>query len=760
MATTEISTDFERAQTSHSTQDAGILKNTVDDNVLENDIVQRTELPSVLPNMNKIVPDQSLRDFLARPMLYLTGTLSSIDVQGGQITNAYCMSALTLPIFAEKVNGFGGIRATTKVTLQVNGQKFQQGLYFLCYIPCFADNEGRESKRLLDMVTISQLPHVEIDVGCDTQAVLTIPYVHPRMYYNFVEGDPGRFFLFCYSPVGSGSGSLNLTYSIWVSYEDVELFAPTLRRAILQMGPEEDDGAPSASKIARATSNTFKEIAKVPLLSSVAAPVAWATGVAANTLSSFGWSKTTETAPVTMVQAQTATNLLNADGRTPSMPVGLFQTNCVQKLDSFGFSGLDEMSISYMCQRKGFYKELTWSDSNTVNTSLGNFLVGPNNYAKYITTYLVAPAVQAVTEGFQYWRGSLCFRFKVVKTEMHSGRLLIAFAPGVFSNANMGNTASAYLMRNIFDLRDGSEFVLKIPYINPKTWLLRTENTGIVDIRVLNPLRAPSTCAQTVKIIIEVFAGDDYRVAVPIKPPLPFLPGSESEMAEAIKEEALPTAILQMGETDPCSLYEGGVGGSTAKYDIGPSLYCIGEEVQSVKQLCNAISWFQYPTNVAQFFVSPFCFGSRNSVEIDRLADAMSYWSTFFAFNRGAVDMHIFPTAENVAQFTYAYNGGNYYPAFFSSTPNFHPDFRYSFESTAKKRVIQLRCPQYFTMPFRLNYLYAPNETGAPKPYNAAMMVQGSFQSAEESALFGRSASDDFQMGFFLGAYPYAPRLD
>merc|ERR1712137_739827 len=77
---------------------------------------------------------------------------------------------------------------------------------------------------------ITQLPHTEIDVCCDTRATLTVAYnsVAPGWpCHNVVTGNNtmnwGEVFIYPYVELFAGSGSNTAPYTLWVHFENVSV---------------------------------------------------------------------------------------------------------------------------------------------------------------------------------------------------------------------------------------------------------------------------------------------------------------------------------------------------------------------------------------------------------------------------------------------------------------------------------------------------------------------------------------------------------
>lgn len=73
---------------------------------------------------------------------------------------------------------------------------------------------------------------------------------------------------------------------------------------------------------------------------------------------------------------------------------------------------------------------------------------------------------------FSYWRGSIVFTFKIVKTNYHSGRLLFCAIPNDSSTSvDVTISTSAYLNREIMDIREGAVYKVVVPYASLRPWL-------------------------------------------------------------------------------------------------------------------------------------------------------------------------------------------------------------------------------------------------------------------------------------------------
>jgi len=133
---------------------------------------------------------QEIKDFLAKPTVLASGTISSTDT-------ATTFSSYSLPngavnptsVYADKMSGYLGYRCTMVIRLQINANRFQQGRYMLTYVPTGGESiivpsvAATVSAQKNTLRQRSQLMRIELDINCDTEGVLRIPFNSAR---NFV----------------------------------------------------------------------------------------------------------------------------------------------------------------------------------------------------------------------------------------------------------------------------------------------------------------------------------------------------------------------------------------------------------------------------------------------------------------------------------------------------------------------------------------------------------------------------------------------
>jgi hypothetical protein len=617
---------------------------------------------------------QDIRTFLAKPYLHINSTFTTTDTYSTHNAARFFSPASffvnSATLHDDKTRGFLGFRATVVARLVVNANRFQQGRYILAYVPLggvFNDDSPTSTcarwieDHLSTLVQRTTVPHVEIDLCCDTEAILRIPFNSALNYFPMdggtggSEGLWGMFKLYPYSPLSAVSGNTTCGYSLYFHMEDVEMvnacipqssrnvFSSVKSKNATEVEQDSANIGPLTSSLIRVR-DASSILAKVPLLSSYASTVSWFADIGASAAKVFGWSKPVVLAPSTRVTQNYLAYAANVDGPDMSFPISLSYENSVGMANGFSGTDIDELSFSFLNTIPAWFKTISWTTANASGASLSILDVSP--LGDPVTTIVNAATfnhfspMQLVQTHFAQWRGSLVFKFKFVKTEFHSGRLMFVFnpypeheGPEVVTLVN-----SIYAHRQIVDIRETNEFTFIVPYISEFSYKLQNLATGNLTILVLDPLVAPATVSQNVTILMEKCGGPDLEFAVPTASNYSYYTGITPQSGGAFSSSGAAVNV--------CNNFDGTVGSSLIKYDGSlNSLFSVGEKITSVRTLLklpNLLAPFvgQTPTNFLN--VAPFSISSGTVVGVTNTApsilnDAYSRFASCFVYSRGGI---------------------------------------------------------------------------------------------------------------------------
>jgi hypothetical protein len=761
---------------------------------------------------------QAIVHFLQKPYLLKDGTITTATTVGNITRVDLFKDIETIPIYLEKLKGFLGFKATTVIRLQINATRFMQGRLFMHFVPqAMANLNNTLGVRNLNRTTKTQHPRVDLDIGTQSEAVFEVPYVSPANCLNLQTGygNCGSVYLDLYSPLLVGTGQPNsFDYSIWISFKDIEISTPSTPNLVFgtQMNEAKDFGNNLGKRIRKAIppgslkaklvadaenrksawlSTTLSNMADLsssiaslslpiaPTLSALAGPTAWALSAASGLTSAFGWSKKTILNEPTIVKFGSAPYMNNSDGAETSTVLANQSTNEVRVLPGFANTSMDEMALKNLVTRPAFYKEFTFSVGQSEDEILFVDLVKPGYYyhlglddtmsvSGTTVTYRTYLPISYFSRFFEKYRGSVKYTLKFVKTEFHSGRVLLSYTPGN-SLAAPDNVDSTYVFRDIIDLRHSSEFSFVCPYVatQPYRPVVNTladvgalASMGYFQIRVLNSLQAPNTVAQSISCIVEVSACDDFELANPV----PFVANEDPDYQTNIFRTQMDSSNELVGALAKPVGSSSIVGAN----NLAPSEFCIGEIVTSVKQLLTRFSRVLAPSATASLnnrFINPYFIGfmgfdgSFTLVTNNMNSDYFSFIGACFAYCRGSVRIGTAitnTTAMPRAVYTFLgtsvsniiYDGGAYV-----INQRRAQALHVLHNSDQNNNFCETKIPMYAYTPFMSNTLGGPSST-PNDPYINKHYLNVAIPGTPVTTDFYRATGDDFQFGFFLNCPP------
>lgn len=727
---------------------------------------------------------QDIKMFLAKPYNFYSGSLSTTDT-ATTFPSYQLLNQMLTQMYLNKLDGFLGFRATTVIKFMVNANKFQQGRYLLCWLPsCGASPSVNSATSYYNMhrytiVQLTQLPHVELDLSCDTQVELEIPFVSTEPMYPIhsagtYAGSLGWTFIAPYAALVSPTGTTTASCSLWVYFKDVEVFGPTVPQSQYRTSLQESE---TRGVVEKPISGPLRQIAEassrligIPLISEVAAMSAWAFNLASGVASAFGYSKPINTEHYSRIVRYMLPSLTHVDGIDNSVSLSLSSTNCVEPLPGFAGTDNDELSILSFIKHPSYFYASVWSDTQTSGTTLGSFSVTPNTFVNTTDSGVVLTSFTPlgyVAQLFNLWRGSISYRFKFVKTSFHSGRLLVAFIPidQRYSNPTISMQLTEYTHRLIIDLREGNEFTITVPFMHVKPYCATQNNISIGDIYVyiLDPLTRPSSVSSSVSMLVETWGGDDFEFAMPITPP---------------SKPVVPTAP-QSSYRPECSLINEIIGGSSV---IPSDLYarsCVGEKIVSLRSLLKKPSWvyFLSATTPSTLTINPFMMtngvNSAGTVVQDIVnCDVYSYIASCFAISRGSMRLKLRPVVNTQSTTSggvtsevsntcsvwlspVIYNTTTYTQFIDTATvPTLSTADALSVQDVNLSGAIEVQCPQYGIFHSRSNQELVWNNYSSNFFSSHSPLYQVAYAGVASTMSIYRSVGDDFDMGLFLSVPP------
>jgi len=472
-----------------------------------------------------------IKDFLSRPVL-CPSTFASWNLQlRGSILGSMDVpnNLLSLPIYQQKISGFRGFRGTLVLKLQTNAQKFQSGILLLS-VGRFAPllSAARRNTMTSHIVPLSQLPSVRHNVATTNETTLKVPFSSFENAYSLIPTTANPYatvYYVVYSPATNGP----ITFKCWCHFEDVELLYPVAqsgksygssRRAKYLQSDKEDSGGIISAPVKTIAGGIRRLGDNIPLISSYTGPTSWFLDSLSKGLATFGLSNPNDTSTRFSRVSRVMSHSNNIDVADTLDSHGMLAANKVAHLDGFAGTNVDEMALQYFCSIPSYVDDINIATTNIEGTRIWLFRVRPYNpvVASYpgsagnVEVNWHSPMGYAAST-FEYWRGSIVYKFFAAKTTFHNARILFVYQPNPnvfpsYADAHFGT-------RYIWDLSQTSEFEITIPYVNVVPWSLVSREIGWVAAFVLNELEAPANVSSTVDIIVEEHGGPDFELAVP-----------------------------------------------------------------------------------------------------------------------------------------------------------------------------------------------------------------------------------------------------
>lgn len=494
--------------------------------------------------------DTSLENFFARPVKISEQEWST------STSLAYSLDPWSLffdnPRVANRLNNYNLLKATLKVKIVINGNGFQYGRMLVSYLP-MDTYDGLSSNAALireDLVQASQLPHIFLNPTLSTGGELKLPMFNYRNYMNVVQAqweEMGRLDFRTLNNLKHANGATDVvTITTFAWAEDVSMSVLTsVDQDTLtpQSGVTETEIANQTGVVSGPATSIAKFAAYLKGVPYIG-PFALATEIGANAVAGmakiFGYSrpiitKAPEPYKPTYISSLALTN-------TPDV-VQKVTVDDKQELTIdpriTGIGPSDSMNIREIAKRESYLTTFNWAIGTAPDSLLFNARLDPCTFATSVgaSTAFHFPACAMAALPFQYWKGSMKFRFQIVCSSFHKGRLKFVYDPNfIADNTYLGFSEYNTNYLKIVDIAEEQDFTIEIggaqdinflEHVNPgqqsstevystSRYTSRDKGNGVIGVIVVNELTTPSSIVTNdVEINVFVSMGDDFEVAAP-----------------------------------------------------------------------------------------------------------------------------------------------------------------------------------------------------------------------------------------------------
>lgn len=462
----------------------------------------------------------------------------------------------------QKLNNFYYMKADIEIELQVNAEPFQQGALCIAYYPKNADVTPIRSRTNETLAGVTSAPHRILYLEEGNSCKMTFPYAAAEDYLDLTDFDSARntfglLSLYVLSSLDGPTSDTQADITISARFVNIELNTPVdnsvylnasirnqeiarLQQLARNFKAEINEGEAEGpvTKIANKVGTVASWFEGVPILGTAAKTVGWLSRITAGVATVFGYSKPTDCiAPIATV-ARPAAYMGNVEGKDNSFTLAQIVDNAIVS-DDMNPAKVDEMALDYLCRKPIMTARTTITkDLFKSKQLLFSFTVSPITELSALTeTYgFCLGTWNYVTSLYKFWRGAIECQIDIVKTQFHSGRIMLVYFPNL-QRTDIPDTFNETMTTNlniVYDLKskdmDGGSLsrTFTIPYTSNLPWKQTIKsndfqpvfnsldtNNGCVGVYCLNELVCPDTVAQSVTFLLTQRGGEDYEVAVP-----------------------------------------------------------------------------------------------------------------------------------------------------------------------------------------------------------------------------------------------------
>jgi hypothetical protein len=507
--------------------------------------------------------DSGLASFLMRPTRILevnwgTGT-------AGAINNSFNPWKLFFEneTIADKIRYYNNLSCKLHVKFVVNGNSFLYGRVLVSYEPLHTFNQMPLANiTFTDYIPRSQRPLIMLNPTTNEGGTMELPYMFPNNYMNIPKADwddMGEITMSDLVPLQHATGAAgeaSVTVYAWAS--DIVLTTPTA----LESQSKNTSAGKKKKTMSTSKSSKSDEYGKGIIskpASAIAAGAGWlsnlptigpyaratqmvATGIG-QAASLFGYSRPPVLEGPCTTKLISSSPFANTDRQDTVMKLSL---DSKQELTIdprvAGAPGDDHMGIYELVQKESLLTQFDWNLPIPGGNVVGDQLFAANVTPSLCTTedsgntvYMTPMAW--MSQLFRYWHGPVKFRFQVVASNFHKGRLLITYDPNQFTSATENRVYS-----EVVDISETTDFEVEIgwgislpwrtvgrtgrpvgslfeEFVNDDTVLPYSETNanGQLVVTVLNDLTSPGDNATAPGITVNVWVsgGDSMKFGVP-----------------------------------------------------------------------------------------------------------------------------------------------------------------------------------------------------------------------------------------------------
>ena len=637
-------------------------------------------------------PDVDLTTFLKRPIKILSQTWAVGDFL--RLTIDPWTLFLQHPAIARKLYNYAYLSGSMTITLMINGTQFHFGKGLLSYNPRNAGTipaRAPGSAPVIDNIIYSQRPHIMFDPSESVGGVLSLPFVNPLNMLDITDptlvSSMGSLTLSSFNQLQHALAVADpITVTIFARMNDDVVLAGSTNAAPanfvsqsgMTMKKNDEYGQGVISRPASALAKVAGMLTKVPVIGHWAFATQIGAQATSQIASLFGWSRPINLNPINKVRPTYVGNMANTsiDDATDKLSFDPKQEITVDPRTIGYGDGNDDLVIQSIATRPSYLTRFQWLPAYNVGKHLFSARVTPMMFTRQNvsgTTEIGPTPMAFAAYPFRHWRGSIVYRFQVVASKFHKGRLRIHYDPLGIAPGEP-DWAGGY--NEVFDISDTRDLEVKIGWnqaaayrfvgnqwsniftpinhtprdgdlspVNPIGDLPLNTN-GVIAVYVLNELAAPETTGDASNVEVNVFvsACDDFEVAGPESLGLDSL----SVHSEQFVSQSGEVCIESTAPTGSSTIPRTTMGAESSPRNIDNALY-FGEAFTSFRDMLKRYAYYttygnplsdedarSYALNITHKVFPPYR-GNDGTVQVYAKNTLLHYLTPAFVARRGGI---------------------------------------------------------------------------------------------------------------------------
>lgn len=432
---------------------------------------------------NMAMDSVSLADFLSRPTLIQSISWLETDAAGLKVSFYPWHLFFNTATIKYKLNNWAYIRCNLHIRVVFNASPFYYGSAMINWRPL----HGMSNSFIYDdsttkiLIPYSQMPaRAMIEPQCPEDVEIVLPFFWPM---NFLRAEKasdfekiGTLYMNIITALQSANGvtGTGITLKVYAWATDVVLSGPSVGLSMQDGKLDEYSMDGPISKPASAIANIAARLGDIPVIGKFATATQIGFNAIGNIAKLFGFTNVPVIKDQKGFQPRALPPIASTDIGFPFEKLTVDSKNELT-IDhrSVGLSAEDELPIASIVQRESYLTSFAWSTGNSTEALLWTSAVTPQLWdaTADANQYLYMTPMCWLSTMFNYWRGDIIFRFRVICSKYHRGRLKISYDPDGYAGQNITTDQSTQLvMTKMIDITEDTNVELRIPYQQYIAW--------------------------------------------------------------------------------------------------------------------------------------------------------------------------------------------------------------------------------------------------------------------------------------------------